>query len=457
MEYFLSFLILALNLYNYEKKLNAAVMFMAGLILISLLLYFVFKRTRNFIATCLISMVYTWQISWMNIFGDPTSKLQLPWLYLLGLLIVIYGVVNIGSCFNRRYNFVPTLLFLTFILIMLYPLIISESISSGAKELGNIGFFIAVLFISYLYKDTVSKEVYDHFKKAIIWAVLLSSLFIILQYTLYNYAGIRLFKVAIRRSYSGYQTSFFLLMGDHSSASIMLGCAIFYILDRLSKKNWYYMIPAMVVILVSMAATSRRSSTIPLFMVIAVFVIFHYRNVGKKILFSIILGLGSIIMMYYLLVVRPVDSFSQILSDNGRFAGYLAALKIIIQHPFGIGYDDDYLTSFMPNNVTPHNTILRWAVMGGIVFAVILVLIVLYCIRTARQKKLTTEFWVLIYAFFSANLIPDILAARFFVLFCSMALLAKGRNEVPEEYELPNPALMKNGPFQHPRTEVSRQ
>ena len=457
MEYFLSFLILVLNLYNYEKRLNAAVIFMIGLVLIVLMFYFVFKKTKNFIATCLILMAYTWQISWINIFGDPTSQFQLPWFYVLGFMIILYGVINIGSCFNRKYSFVPALLFLTLIVIMIYPLIISESIANGAKELGVIGFFVAVLFTSFLYKDTVSKEAYEHFKKAIIWAVLLTSLFIIVQYILYNYAGVRVFKVAIRRSYGGYQTSFYLLMGDHSSASIMLGCAVFYIIDRLSKKNWYYLVPAMAVIFISMAATSRRSSTVTLIIVIAAFVLFHYRNVAKKVLFTIILGTFSVIMLYYLLIVRPVNDLSQILDDNGRISGYLAVLNIIFQHPFGIGYDDDYLTSLMPHNVTPHNTVLRWAAMGGIVFALILVAIVIYCIRTARLKKLSTEFWAIVYSFFASNLIPDILAARFFVLFCSMALLAKGQSEVPEENELPNPALMNNRPFRRPGAQVSRQ
>ncbi len=187
----------------------------------------------------------------------------------------------------------------------------------------------------------------------------------------------------------------------------------------------------MVIILVSMAITSRRTSTISLIIVVAFFVLFHYRSISKKILYSIILGLALITMLYYLLIARPVDEFSQILSDNGRFAGYAAALKIVFNNPFGIGYDDDYLSSLMPYNTSPHNTVLRWAVMGGILFALVLVMIVAVCIRTAYKKRLTAEFWTIIYSFFAANFIPDILAARFFVIICSMALLAQ-RSESPQ-------------------------
>ena len=448
MEYLLSLILLILNLVNYEMELNPFIMFAVGLFLIGLLFFFVFNKTRSFLATCFILMAYTWQISWINIFGKPTSELQLPWFYILGMFVVIYGFINIKNCLGKLYDVAPVILFSVLIIVILYPLVISRSFSIGMKEMGIIGFFVAVLFVSFLHSDSIGKVAYKYFKTAMIWAVIMSSVFIILQYVLFKAAGIALFKMSIRRSFSGYQTSFYLLMEDHSSSTIMLGCAIFYILDRLHKKNWWYYIPALIVIFISMAVTSRRSSTITLIIVIGVFVLFHYRSVAKRILFSVILGLFSLIMMYYLLIVRPVSYLSQILDDNGRFDGYLAALDIIIKHPFGIGYDDDYLTSFMPHNISPHNTILRWAAMGGVLFAAILVGLVIYCLRTARKKKHPSEYWAIFYSFFAANLIPDILAARFFVIICSMALLAKN------EYEEPIPEIpLMPGRFQKRRQE----
>ncbi len=435
MEYLLSLLLLILNLVNYEMELNPFVVFALGLFLVGLLFFFVFTKTKSFLATCFILMAYTWQISWINIFGKPTSELQLPWFYIFGLFVVIYGLINIKNCLRRLYDFAPVILFSVLLIIILYPLAISKSFTVGMKEIGVIGFFVAVLFISFLHSDSIGKEAYEYFKTAMIWAVIMTSVFIILQYFLFKTAGIALFKMSIRKSFTGYQTSFYLLMEDHSSSTIMLGCAIFYILDRLQKKNWWYYIPALVVIFISMAVTSRRSSTITLIIIIGAFVLFHYRSVAKRMLFTVILGLISLLMMYYLLIVRPVSYLSQILDDNGRFDGYIAALDIIIKHPFGIGYDDDYLTSFMPHGISPHNTILRWAAMGGVLFAAVLVGLVIYCLRTARKKKHTSEYWAIFYSFFAANLIPDILAARFFVIICSMALLAKS------DYEEPIPVL----------------
>ncbi len=432
MEFILSFLILVLNLVNYQAKLNRVVFLVIGVVIMAALFYVVMKKTKNYLATCMILMVYTWQISWYNIFGDPTSALQLPWLYILGAMVLAYGIFNIKNCLKREYSITALILYSVFFILFLYPLFISESISSALKEFIIIAFFVVVMFVCFLNRDSVDKEAYEHFKKALIWAVLISSIFILIQYVLYTYMGISVFKMAVRRSFLGYQRSFYLLMEDHSSATIMLGCAIFYILDGLKKKNAWYYVPAIGIILVSMAITSRRTSTISFVIVAALFILFHYKDFSKKVLYSVLLGLGSIAMLYYLLIARPVGEISQILNDNGRFEGYAAAIAIILKHPFGIGYDDDYLVTLMPHNVSPHNTVLRWAVMGGILFAIILVAIVVNCIVCAYRKKLSAEFWAIIYSFFAANLIPDILTARFFVIICSMALLA-GKYERSDE------------------------
>ena len=197
----------------------------------------VMKKTGNFLATCLILMVYSWQVSWYNIFGNPTSSLQLPWLYILGAMIFVYGVCNIRNSLKRSYSFAALFAFTMFFILFLYPLFISQTFSSALKEFISIAFFVVVVLVCYLNKNSVGKDVYEHFKRALIWAVVLTSVFILIQYVLYTYMDIRLFKIAVRLSFKGYQTSFYLLMEDHSSATIMLGCAAFYVLDGLKRKT----------------------------------------------------------------------------------------------------------------------------------------------------------------------------------------------------------------------------
>ncbi len=424
MEYLLSFLILALNLFDYEVNINKYAFFAVSLVIIGLLFYFVYKKTENYLITCMILMCHTWQISWINIFGEPTAKLQLPWFYVIGAMILAYGVFNIRSCFKKNYGAVTFMLFASYLVLFIYPMLIAPDVGEGLKEFIMIGFFVVVLFVCFLFKDTVDKEAYRHFQNSFMWAVFISSLALVFQWLMYSYAKVSLFKIQIALSFSGYQTNCYLLMEDHSCSTIMLGCAAFYILERIDKKRWAYMIPALAVVIVAMAVTSRRTSTLSLIMVLAAYVLFHYKGIGKKILFAAI-GVGvGILMLYYLLLSRPVDTFSQILSDNGRFENFAGAFELIKEHPFGMGYDDSYNVLFMPDHkTTVHNTFLRWCILTGIPAALILLAIIVTVTVEAGRKKLSSEYWAILYTAFASNFIPDILNARFFVILCSVAFL----------------------------------
>lgn len=426
MEYLLSFLILALNLFDYEININKYAFLAVGTVIMALLFYVIFRKTKSFLITCMCLMCHTWQISWINIFGEPTANMQLPWFYIIGALVLAYGVVNIRSCFKKFYNAWAVLLFAVFIIIFNYPLLFSPSLSSALKDYIMIAFFIVVLFVCYLFQNTVSRENYVHFQNSMIWAVFLSCFAIVFQYMMYTYAKIGLFKIMVALSFSGYQTNCFLLMEDHSCSTIMLGCVVFYMLERIDKKRWVYMLPALATVIVAMAVTSRRTSTLSLIIVIAFYVLFHYKGVGKKVFFTVLgVGIGAL-MLYYLLLSRPVDSFSQMLSDNGRYENFAGAFEIIKEHPLGIGYDDAYNVTFMPDHKTAvHNTILRWCIMAGIPTAVVLCGIIAYTILQAAKKKVTSEYWAILYTMFASNFIPDVLNARFFVILCSVAFLIK--------------------------------
>ena len=144
MEYLLSFLLLLLNLIDYERDLGHIPFLLIGTVLFIALFSVVFRKTRNFIATCIILMCHTWQISWINILGDPTSELQLPWFYILGAMIVVFAVLNFHKIVYRDYSLPMLILFVSILLIFNYPLFISQSISEGLKEYIMIGFFISV-------------------------------------------------------------------------------------------------------------------------------------------------------------------------------------------------------------------------------------------------------------------------------------------------------------------------
>ena len=61
--------------------------------------------------------------------------------------------------------------------------------------------------------------------------------------------------------------------------------------------------------------------------------------------------------------------------------------------------------------------------MGGAVFAAPLVYIIFSVMRSARKKKMSCEFWAILYAAIASNFIPDILNARFFIIPCAVVFL----------------------------------
>ena len=431
MEYILSAALLVLNLIDYERDLGYIAFTAAGTLLFVLLFALVYRKTKNFLATCLIMMCHTWQISWINIFGDPTANLQLPWFYIIGAMIVVYGAFSLHARGKKGYS--PTVLAIFFIFLILfnYPLAISKSFSEGLKEYIMIGFFVLVLLSAYILRDEVPRECYEHVKSAFIWAAVSTSVLLIFQYVMYSRFGITLFKLSLSKYFNNYQLSCRLLMEDQSCSTIMLGCAAFYIADRIKKRTWMIYVPTLLLVLVALALTSRRTSTMTLAVVAMLFVYFHFKGIGKKLVFTIVFGIGVAAMMYYLFVVRPIESFSQAIYDNGRFENYLGAIDLIGENPLGYGYDGEYLASLMPNGIIPHNTILRWACMGGIGFPIPLVALIAYVMRCARLKGMKTDYWVLLYTGVAANFIPDILNARYFIIPCALVFVIDMRDYAP--------------------------
>lgn len=424
MELLLSALFLILNLAQYELGMNQYIFLAVSVALFVALFATVVKRTENVLSACLIMMCYTWQSSWINIFGKSTSELQLPWFYIAGAVMLICAVVKFRSCFERTYSGRMMLIFLMMIIWIHYPLFTSSSLSEGLKNYVMIMFYLVLLFVAFLYHDTMSAENYEHFKSALIWSVLLTSVALIFQYLMYRYASLTLFKIEIQPSFSGYQIGCRLLMEDHSSATIMLGVAVFYIMERINKKTWWYYGSSLLLVVSSMAMTSRRTSTVTFVIIFTAFAMTHYKGFKARLGLTVLIGVLVAVMLYFLLISRPVDSFSQLLDDNGRFENYADAINLIKKSPLGIGLDDIELAYSMENTImVPHNTFLRWTCFGGIPMGILMLLVVAYPLLCAHRKKLSADFWAVLYTVAASNFIPDILCARFFVIICIAPLL----------------------------------
>ena len=424
MEYLLSFLLLSINLIAFQFGINRIVFLAAGTLLFALLFFRCFYKTKSFLGCALMMFCHTWQISWMNILGEPTSSLQLPWFYIIGVLCIGYTLFNFSKVFDKQVNAPFMILFICTIVISIFPLFSSPSITEALKEFIMIMFFLLMLFVGFLFCDTMSEETREHVFNSYTWCVFITSVFLILQYFIYHTFGIPLFNFEIGEYIGNATASAALLMGDPSSATIMLGSAVFICISRIEKKiNIPYNVACLLTIVIGMALTSRRTSIVALIIVLALYSFFHFKGPAKKILTLMLFGVLCVIMINYLLISRPVDDLSMYLYDNERFANYIRTLEVSLKHPFGVGYDTIHSNSFMTDNIAPHLTTLRWLLMGGYWFAIPMVSIVILTWNNARKKNLSTESWIIFYSFFASCFIPDIFTARFFVIPCMCAFL----------------------------------
>ncbi len=424
MEYLFSLLLFGLNLLGYERPINSVLFFVISIILIFTLFYIVYCKCKDFICTCMVLMLHTWPISWRNIFGGSAEALQITWFYLFGALIALHWIFNVRKYKSVKVNAVILGIYVTLCIIAVYPLLISPSFKEGLKEFFVIYFFIILTFVAFLNHSQMDEKSRKLVIDAFIWSVVITAVFLIIQAFLYLTFNESLFKYSVGNYYGNRMISVSLLMEDTSCSTIMLGCGIFYMLERFDRKEkpLLYVI-LMIVTVVGLAFTSRRTSIISLVVCLILYVSINYKGVLKKLAMFSFFALVMVVMFFYLMISRPVEDYSQYLYSNGRIGNYISALGVFVTHPLGIGYDNVNLLK-MVGDFVPHNTILRWLNMGGIIFTVLMMILLGYFWYTAFRKRLRSDLWVVFYCLFAMNFIPDLLNARFFVIPSMLVLLS---------------------------------
>lgn len=424
MKYWAFIGLLCLNLYNYQHPIGSTAFLAIGVLLI-FCICFGCRKNGSSAGTLMELLVFTWPISWVNIFGTPTSDLQLPWFYIVCFCFVLYAVCNINDMLQTQNEALILSCFLVLLIYLIIPLLKSRSFSEGFKDYVMIGVFCIVLFIAFLMRDRMSMDIKDMIISDIVFMNFICALFIVFQYYMFHFHGVKLYKLETPLSFGGVQTSCSLLFEDSSCSTIMLGCGCFYAFLSGRAHKYRYIIS--LITLIGLALTSRRTSIISLMIILGAYCLIHYRNI-KRILSIFVFAIVAAMGLYALNLSRPVGSYIQFVNDNGRVPDYLSGLAVFAEHPlFGIGYDNIYLASLMTRGIIPHNTILRWLDMGGIFLAVPLIIIICYVIVEAYRKGFTEDFWVLLYAVFASNLIPDLLDGRFFVILCCLVLFTRSK------------------------------
>ncbi len=432
MEFFLSFLFLGLHLFDFQNNIPQVLFLGISAAIFCALFYACYKKTGDFLCSCLMMFCHTWQASWINIFGDWASDMPVTWFYVVGVIILVYSLINIRKLLTVKVAPVPLAVFVSMVLLLPYPLLISESVGEGLKEMLMIAFFVVVAFISFLFKSAVAFEKRKYVVNSFVFCMLLTSFFLLFQYVMYKTMGIALFKLSLGVYYGEATTSSKLLMDDTSCSTIIIGGAAFYLLENLNKKNWFWILTMAALLMAGIGVTSRRTSIISLAIVMVFYVVFHYRGAVKRFTMTMIVVGMMVVMLLYLSYSRSITSVSSLMSDNGRFEGYMNGIRLILKNPFGVGYDNASLASRLGGIVT-HNSMLRWLEMGGVVFGILMAALLIYFISASYNRKCKTEFWFILYGLFASNFIPDILDARLFILPVMMALLFRDEEETNEE------------------------
>ncbi len=430
MEFMLSFLLLLLNLINYHYPVNSFVFLAAGTALFVSLFWVCATKSKSFLVACAMMFCHTWQISWYNIFGRTTDALQLPWFYVVGVLIIAYAIFNYRKLYTASVStaFISNLMLV--VVFAFIPLVLSPSVSNALKEYIMIMFFVAIVAIAFFCSSTADNKALEYVLNSYLWCVFISCALIVFQAIMFFAFGVYFFYHSQGIFFGNTTQTFGLLMGDLSSATIMLGSAAFICISKIEKKKNIILNSAIIlVMIIGMTFTTRRTSTVSLIIVLALYALTHYKSTVKKIVAIFFFAVVAGIMLYYFQYSRPMEDLSVLFYDNARFANYLRVFEVVASHPFGVGYDASYANTFMTDGIAPHNTFLRWTLMGGPLFSVSLMAIPIYTLFVAYRKKLTVIFWIILYSLFASNFIPDILTARFFVIPCLCALLFKGEDK----------------------------
>ena len=424
MKYVISAALLLVSLINYQYNLfSPVVYFLINSIL--LLTIYNLETGKSTLFKLIELLIVVWPISWINIIGEDTGSLQLPWFYIIGLLLAIVAFSKRktkGTQIRGRKKVILCLLFL--LIYSIVPLLICYSVTDGIGDYIMLLFFLVIIFAGYIAKDSIDNQELEELRTMFVYINFICAIGIIFQYIMYSAFGRTFFKIGTSGSFSGdLQKGCSLIFEDASCSTIMLGCGFIYSVV-LSKKNKLFLFTAAIII-IGLALTSRRTSLVSLLIILIPLLFSIEKRLARRIALIIVSVLITAGALYFLNLSRPVNSYTQYLDNNGRFIDYESGIIIAIENPIGIGYGDEYLGSRMNSGIIPHNTLLRWLDQGGILLALPLVLVFLEILSIAKDKKLSVELWALIYTFLASNFIPDILNSRFLIIIFAVVLCAK--------------------------------
>ena len=433
MSYIIGLLILILNLINYEVGLNSMIFLFVSIALYVFL--FLFNKGKSFLFRICVALIVSWPSSWINILGTGIEVFHLPFFYVFAFYLIIYILLKYRKngvlSFKGNKNFLFSCLFL--ILLSCMIVLRSKDILIALTDFLMLFLYVVVIFVVYGKNATMQEEEINSLKKVFIFVNVICSIGIIFQFLIYYFYRIDVFKIGHSGYFGGSQISCSLLFEDTSCSMIMLGCGALYSLFSVKqdKKNLLYFI----IITFGLVFSTRRTPLLILLGILLLYLFFQKKLSMSKIVIMLILPFFLVGVFYFLSLSRPVESFSQFFYNNGRFIDYKSSIELFFKKPvFGIGFGDYYLASFMTGGMIPHNTILRWLNIGGLLFTLPILYLFNYIYNITIKNFKKDEFWILSYCILCSMVIPDILNGRFLLIIFLFNLFKF--NQIRKEYDV---------------------
>lgn len=399
-------LILTLTTLILGSLVNKIVFFIMGILCWGTIYIYGKKRcTHEFLI--LRMLILSIPLSFRDVFGRSYSVSILSWFNIFLLIMIIIYIFKYLIPNKAHFNYL-SLLSIMLLFTPIIPILIANNIFEGLKQYINtmVLFILIILGNSFKYNLTDSQKYrlrYDYVSGTIIAGIgVLTQIFFIkiLNITIGNYAFL-----------GTYRHAYGFLFADYSFLSLYLvsGAMLEYFCKSRNTRFKTKNIVKISFLLIVSILTSARTGIVSFIIIFGIYSFLNTLNlIGKGSARSILLIIGSVILVVisYLLVgrTRSIAKFS----DSGRNALNVTAFNIFLENPyFGIGFGNGNYPSMLP-----HNILFQSLAQGGLLYTIPLILFLVYILLKAYRKD-TGMLPVLLCVLIGSFFIPNIFNSRF--------------------------------------------
>lgn len=434
MIYLYTFLLTAVYLINSQVNLPGYVVLVSSAIMY-LLIYMYVSAIYGQLTAIVTMMIVSLPFAWNPIWGDSVGGSIITWFYIW--LGVMTAFLFIKKTHRKIHRYQKWIVYLSILLLVysLIPFVASQSLLEGMKEFLMIGCFLLIMLGINISGISCNVQSKDFLISIYIFTVFLISAGMLIQYVGFKTFGIALF--GFKQMYSwngGIQTGCHLLMEDASSGTIMIGAgAMLGLINR--KQNKLYL-PQLVIIVIGMACSGRRTGALTLVIFMGIYFIMGVKSLKGKITSIIFFGVLSILLLYFMSASRSILNAEQMFDNNGRFQLWYEGIQLFKKSPIlGYGFDNVYLEKvLMPSKMIVHNTVIRWLDMGGVFYGASMCTIFILWILLLYKKEQYDFMWCVLYCCAAAMLIPDLLNARFIYVIALISIMSVNEMTVTKKW-----------------------